>query len=110
MIHLYESQTAPPNRRWIAQYERLKDNLYLTIHGATSEIAEAKARLLLEHQGLDPKQRAAFDLKGRMAALAGQTEEDDLPSPNQRLWTTQDLLAVRSRPMMSLVDEEDDLL
>lgn len=80
-IHLYQCQTAPPARRWIAQFERLKDNLYVTIHGSSAETAQAKAELMRQFQVLDPKERTAFNLKGRLAALndgVADIEEDDL--------------------------------
>lgn len=76
MIHIYESQTAPPHRRFLAQFEKVKDNLYLTIHGPTAEIAEAKARLLLDYQNTPPEGRKAFDLKSRLAALGDEGYED----------------------------------
>lgn len=75
MIHLYESQTAPPNRRWIAQHEKNKDHLYLTFQGPTAEIAEAKLRLMMEYQATPPLERKGFGLKERLAALGAADEE-----------------------------------
>lgn len=69
MIHIYESRTAPPERRFIAQFDRVKDNLYVTIHGDTPEIAMARAELLAQFQSIPPQDRKAFDLKGRLALL-----------------------------------------
>lgn len=84
MIHIYESATAPAKRRFIAQHELLKDNLFLVIHGPTAEIAEAKANLHLQYRALPPGDRKEFDLKGRLAALNGgeievvtDTEDDE---------------------------------
>lgn len=71
MIHLYESKTAPAKRRFIAQFEMQKDNLYLVIHGPTAEIAEAKAKLHLQYRALPPTDRKDFDLKNQLAALNG---------------------------------------
>lgn len=78
MIHIYESRTAPENRRFIAQFERLRDNLYLTVHGPTAEVAETKAKLMIEYQALPPLERKAFDLKGRLAALGEEDEFGDM--------------------------------
>jgi hypothetical protein len=78
---LYHCPTAPDSRRWIAQFPRLSDNLYLTVHGPTADIARAKAQLMHEFGQLPPQERKVFDLKGRLAALGGPTEdvnEDEL--------------------------------
>ncbi len=73
---LYHCPTAPSNRRWIAQFPRLSDNLYLTVHGPTADIARAKAELLHHFHLLAPQDRKAFDLKGRLALLGGGDEDD----------------------------------
>jgi len=78
VIYIYECKTAPPNRRFMAQFERIKDNFYVTIHGDTAENAEAKAKLIQQFQSIPPLDRKAFDLKGRMALLGGTVDEDDL--------------------------------
>lgn len=70
-IHIYECPTAPAKRRFIAQFELQKDNLYLVIHGPTAEIAEAKANLHLQYRALPPGDRKDFNLKGQLAALNG---------------------------------------
>ena len=81
-ILLYHCPTAPDKRRWIAQYPKLSDNLYLTVHGETADIARAKANLMQEYAALDPKDRTGFDLKGRLTALNGgesvDVDEDDM--------------------------------
>lgn len=83
-IHIYESKTALSRRRFIAQFEMLKDNLFLVIHGPTAEIAKAKAELHLQYRALPPNERKAFDLSGQLEALNdGKVEvldedEDDL--------------------------------
>lgn len=77
MIHIYESRTAPESRCFIAQFAT-SAFMYLTFHGPTAEIAEAKLRLTLEYQAVDPKERKAFDLKGRLAALGADEIDEDL--------------------------------
>ncbi len=86
-LHLYESLTAPPKRRFIAEFELLPEAQYVVIHGPTAEIAEAKANLHLRYRQLPPKERKAFDLQGQLAALndgrtvevaAEKSEEDGL--------------------------------
>lgn len=79
-VFLYHCPTAPDKRRWIAQYQKLSDNLYLTFHGETADIARAKAELMRQYASLAPQDRKGFDLKGRLASLGETTEvdEDDL--------------------------------
>lgn len=77
LIHIYESRTAPESRRFIAQFPT-SAFMYLTFQGPTAEIASAKARLLQEYQAVDPKDRKAFDLKGRLAALGADDFDEDL--------------------------------
>ena len=74
MIDIYESRTAPANKRFIAQFATGAFT-FLTFHGETAEIASAKAELLQEYKALLPQDRKAFDLKARLASLG---EEDDL--------------------------------
>ena len=76
LIHIYESRTAPASRRFIAQFAA-SAFMYLTFQGPTAEIARAKAVLLHEYQAVDPKDRKAFDLKGRLAALGGADDFDE---------------------------------
>lgn len=76
-ILLYHCPTAPAKRRWIAQYPKIEDNLYLTIHGETADIARAKAELMKQFGLLPPQDRKAFDLKGRLALLGGEPTEVD---------------------------------
>lgn len=73
---LYHCPTAPTNRRWIAQYAKASDNLYVTVQGPTADIARAKLELLWQHDNLAPQDRKAFDLKGRLALLG--SDADDL--------------------------------
>lgn len=80
-ILLYHCPTAPVDRLWIAQYPRIKDNLYVTFHGSTADLARAKAELMQKYAALDPKERTGFNLKARLAALgevAPVIDEDDL--------------------------------
>lgn len=80
MIHIYESPTAPPRRRFIAQFEVDANNRYIVIHGPTAEIAVAKANLHIAYQALPPIDRKAFDLKGQLEAMnngAIEFPEDD---------------------------------
>ena len=77
-IHVYESKTAPTHRRFIAQFERIKNCFYITIHAPTAELAIKKANLLAEFQATDPKFRKEFDLKGKLSALELVEDEDDL--------------------------------
>lgn len=76
-LFLYHCPTAPEKRRWIAQYPKLSDNLYVTVHGETAEIARAKAELMHHFGLLAPQDRKAFDLKGRLALLGGEPTEVD---------------------------------
>ena len=76
-ILLYHCPTAPAHRLWIAQFQN-KSDLYVTVHGSSADLARAKAQLLAEHQRLDPKDRKAFDLRGRLAALGDTDIDEDL--------------------------------
>jgi hypothetical protein len=76
-IHIYESLSAPPPRRFIAQFDQSKLNLFMTIHGPTAAIAEGKARLMLDYAALDPAQKTGFDLKGKLADLNGGDAQSD---------------------------------
>ena len=69
MIYVYECAAAPADRRFIAQFERLKNNLYLTIHGASEFQARGKAELMLEYAALEPPERTGFKLRERLAAI-----------------------------------------
>lgn len=73
-ILLYHCPTAPDHRSWLAQFQN-KSDLYVTVHANSADIARAKAQLLVEYQRLDPKDRKAFDLRGRLTVLNGG--EDD---------------------------------
>lgn len=85
-VHIYESTTAPAKRRFIAQFELQKDNLYLVIHGPTAEIATAKANLHLQYRALPPNERKEFDLKGQLAALnGGEIEVAETPFDDEDL-------------------------
>lgn len=78
-ILLYHCPTAPAKRRWIAQSQN--PNLtYITIHGETADIARAKANIMDAYSRLQPADRKAFDLKGKLAELSGavSAEEDEL--------------------------------
>lgn len=77
MIHIYESATAPANRRFIAQAERIKGSMFLTIQGSSAEVVTKKAKLMLEYQATDPKDRKAFDLKGKLSALNGAADDEE---------------------------------
>lgn len=76
-ILLYHCPTAPDRRRWIAQYAKLSDNLFITVHGETADIARAKAELMKQFGLVPPQDRKAFDLKGRLALLGGEPTEVD---------------------------------
>lgn len=84
MIYIYECVDAPVERRFIAQFERLKNNLYMTIHGASAYQARAKAELMLQYAALEPVDRTGFKLRERLAAIpvqAGEPEEIGHPDP-----------------------------
>jgi hypothetical protein len=72
---LYHCPTAPENKKWIAQYGKTY-SLYVTVQGATAELARAKLELLYAHDNLPPNERKGFDLKGKLAALG--VDQDDL--------------------------------
>lgn len=79
---LYHCPTAPTKRRWIAQFPRLSDNLYLTIRGSTAEIAREKAELMWQFHALDPKEQAGFKLKERLDKInarevSGPDDDED---------------------------------
>ena len=84
MIYVYECADAPADRRFIAQFERLKNNLYLTIHGATGHQARAKAELMLEYQNLEPLQRTGFKLRERLAAIPVDGGPQEAPKKPRR--------------------------
>ena len=77
MALIYEctDPRCPPGRRFIAQFEKAKGNLYMTIHGPTVEIAGAKLALIQEFHALDPKARPGFNLKARLAAIGGASSD-----------------------------------
>lgn len=77
VIHIYESRTAPPMRRFIAQFDVVKKNHHITIAAPTREIATACARLHLEFQAVPVLRRKEFNLAGKLAALF-QSEVDDM--------------------------------
>ena len=73
---LYHCPTAPAKRRWIAQSPKT-DTTYITFHGETAEIARAKAELFDQYARLDPKERKAFDLRGKLQLLGGAVSVED---------------------------------
>ena len=66
------------HQRFCAQFEQVKDNFYVTCHGPTPEIARAKAQLIIDYQATPPLDRKAFDLKGKLAALGSDSDDDGL--------------------------------
>jgi len=79
MIHIYECDTAPPQRRFIAQFERIKNNLYTTFQGSTAEKAQAKAELFLSYVNAEPKDRTGFKLREKLLAIEDGIADDDPP-------------------------------
>lgn len=69
MIYIYECADAPPKRRFLAQHERVENNLYVTCHGPTEAIARAKMEVMLEYRALDAKDRTGFKLKEKLESL-----------------------------------------
>jgi hypothetical protein len=81
MTLIYECPEAPEHRRFIAQAERLKDNLYMVVHGSTREQATAKLDLIESYRALDPSEKTGFGLKAKLDALNGGSSsgrDDDL--------------------------------
>lgn len=71
-IHLYHCPTAPAGRTWIGTSPSVKGATHIVIYGATADDARAKVQLQIEYQSLGPKDRKAFDLKGKLAAMGGK--------------------------------------
>lgn len=84
MIYVYECAAAPAERRFIAQFERQKNNLYLTVHGASESQARSKAELMLEYASLEPTQRTGFKLRDRLAAIPVDVGEIEVPKKLRR--------------------------
>lgn len=81
MIFVYECPTAPARRRYIAQFEKIADNLYVTVQGSSAEKARAKAELMHQFQTMEPTDRTGFNLKARLAAIE---EEPAVAAPVKR--------------------------
>lgn len=73
VIHVYECSTAPPARRFLAQFDVVKNNRYITISGPSREIAMACAHLHLEFQSIPLLRRKDFNLVGKLAELRGES-------------------------------------
>lgn len=84
MIFIYECPDAPPERRFIAQFERQASTLYITFHGQSEHQARAKAELWQTYQSLDPAQRSGFKLRERLAAIPAEAVEQEQPKKLRR--------------------------
>lgn len=84
MIYVYECAEAPAERRFIAQFERMKNNLYLTIHGASEFQARSKAELMLQYAALEPVDRTGFKLRERLASIPVEAGEQEAPKKPRR--------------------------
>lgn len=72
IIATYESKhpDLSPNRRWLAQIEKIKGNFYVCFHGATEDEAREKAEAFV--RGEKPKKAA------KEAPIAIRPEDEDL--------------------------------
>lgn len=84
MIFIYHCPEAPEDRRFIAQFERQKGNLYLTIHGASEFQARGKAELMLQYANLEPVERTGFKLRERLAAIPVEPGVEEAPKKPRR--------------------------
>ena len=84
MIYIYECADAPAERRFIAQFERLKNNFYLTIHGASAFQARSKAELMQQYAALEPVDRTGFKLRDRLAAIPVEVGVVEAPKKPRR--------------------------
>ena len=80
-VYTSEDPAIAPNRRGLAQFEKLKNRLYINFYGATHEEARQKAQAFWDTEVL-PKARSAAQ---RAAEESADPDDDLLGDPDDDL-------------------------